>query len=45
VLGEDDCSKAAQTFQCGQEKDPALVGAIRGRLSDCKKLKICKQKL
>jgi hypothetical protein len=34
VSGSDACLKAADIYQCGQEKDPALVLALRGKLTD-----------
>jgi hypothetical protein len=30
----DACIRAAEIYQCGQDKDPALVSALQGRLTD-----------
>jgi hypothetical protein len=34
VSGADACQRAADIYQCGQEKDPDLVFSLRGKLTD-----------
>jgi hypothetical protein len=35
IVSENDaCMRAAEIYQCGQEKDPALVFELQGKLTD-----------